>query len=127
MKILDIIRDLLHDAGTAADRYDEFYHDNDNRHYVSYTDRNRYHGEMGLFIFVLPNLFGFCVGMAFAKLLSLSFTWYMILGVVFAVLCGAMKNHLSGLMSFKLAVIRNAVTVSIIAVIVFVFGKMASL
>ena len=65
--------------------------------------------------------------MAFAKLLSLSFTWYMILGVVFAVLCGAMKNHLSGLMSFKLAVIRNAVTVSIIAVIVFVFGKMASL
>ncbi len=127
MKLLDIIRDLLKDAGTAADRYDEFYHDNDNRHYVSYTDRNEYHGEMGLFIFVLPNLIGFCLGMAFAKMLSLSFAWYMILGVIFAVICGAMKNHLSGLMSFKLAVIRNAVTVGIIAIIVLVFGKLAAL
>lgn len=67
----------------------------------------------GLIKVALPNIIGFVVGLAFARLLGFSgIAVYLISGTVFAVAVGTLEHTVFGGMKLKSAIIRNIVMVS---------------
>ncbi|MDE6788084.1 MAG: hypothetical protein K2J47_02020 [Ruminococcus sp.] len=67
----------------------------------------------GLIKVALPNIIGFFVGLAFARLFGFSGrAVYLISGIVFAVAVGTLEHTVFGGMSLKSAVIRNIIMVS---------------
>lgn len=67
----------------------------------------------GLLKIALPNLIGFFVGLAFARLFSFSGTVpYLISGAVSAVAVGTLEHTVFGGMNLKAALIRNIIIVS---------------
>ncbi|MBO5164440.1 MAG: hypothetical protein J6B75_08415 [Ruminococcus sp.] len=66
----------------------------------------------GLTKVALPNLIGFVVGLAFARLLGLSgIAPYLISGTLFAVAVGTLEYTVFGGMNLRSAVIRNIIIV----------------
>lgn len=73
-----------------------------------------------MFIYLFPNLVGFATGMAFARMFELSASWYIWLGIIGSVVIGAMHGHISGTLTFKAGLIRNAIVTATVAL--FMYG-----
>ncbi len=72
----------------------------------------------GLIKVALPNIIGFFVGLAFARLLGLSgIVPYLISGTLFAVAVGTLEHTVFSGMKLKSAIIRNIVMVSFYCII----------
>ncbi len=119
MKLITIIKDIFADIKSVCDEVNDFHHDSMKGHtYVGTDNPKRYHGEGGLFVFLFPNLLGFVTGMALARLFTLAGMWYILFGIVGSIIGGAMHGHLSGTVTFKAGIIRNAIITGIMAFIV---------
>lgn len=103
--IKEITKDIFDDADIENKRMKQFSEDTGR-----YSRRN---GEgYGFFKIALPNLIGFLVGLAVARLFQSNTAGYFILGIIFAVGIGTLEHTLFGGMNLKAAVIRNIIMVS---------------
>lgn len=81
----------------------------------------------GMFWVFFPHLFGFVVGLAFARLFQLTNFWvYVIFGFVFACLVGTLKSNVFDDIKWKHALIKNLVISGLYMsaiFVVFIFSK----
>ncbi|MDD6097435.1 MAG: hypothetical protein PUB66_01700 [Oscillospiraceae bacterium] len=114
MNIIDIIKDIFSDAENIDKNHKEYLKDTGQYRY-GYDRRN---GGIGGFVILLPQLIGWIVGFAFARLLGLGMTGYIILGLIFALGIGTFKNVEYDRISLKYAVLRNIIIAFIFFVII---------
>lgn len=130
-EIKEIAEDIFADVKIEEKRQDDFA-----KFYCKYERKNHMHipwvrqtskpkGIPGFIVIIMPNVIGFAVGLAFARLLEFSgIAIYLIFGIIFAVATGTFEHTVFGGMNFKAAVIRNIIIVSIFCLI---FGLIAVL
>ncbi len=124
MKLKVIIKDILDDIGQV---FQEVFRFDMEVMKGSHLGRVKDMGSLALLIYLLPNLFGFAIGMAFAKMCELSGYWYIGLGSIGSVVVGAMHGQLSGTVTFKAGLIRNTIVTVAAALIIFIYMKIATL
>lgn len=89
----------------------------------SHNASNGYADSYALFKVLFPQIAGFIIGCAFARMFNFAFIGYMIMGVVFAFLVGVHKSTYNDKITLKYAVIKNIVLMLIeIALILLCFG-----
>lgn len=80
-------------------------------------------GDYALFKLLFPQIAGFVIGCAVARICTFGFIGYMIFGIIFAFLVGVHKSTYSDKISFRYAVIKNIVLmIAEIAVILLIAG-----
>lgn len=105
--------DIMTDVDTEQQRIDQMAKD---------MGARRPERGGGLMKIALPNLIGFIVGLAFARLLVFSgIIPYLISGTIFAVAVGTLEHTVFGGMSLKSAIVRNIIIVSFFC-IMFIVG-----
>ncbi|MCM1133272.1 MAG: hypothetical protein NC340_07340 [Ruminococcus flavefaciens] len=113
MGLWDDIKEITHDIIADADIEQERI----NRSAKDMGARQPRQGG-GFLKILLPNLAGFVVGLAFARLFGFSgIAPYLISGAVFAVAVGTLQHTIFGGMNLKSAVIRNIIIVSFFCLI----------
>lgn len=121
-EIKEIAEDIFADVKIEEKRQDDFA-----KFYCKYERKNHMHipwvrqtskGIPGFIVIIMPNVIGFAVGLAMARMVNLSsVAAYLISGIIFAVIIGTLQHVISGGMSLKAAVIRNILIVMICCLI----------
>ncbi|MDE6539836.1 MAG: hypothetical protein K2K66_06565 [Ruminococcus sp.] len=75
-----------------------------------------------IFKMLFPQIAGFAIGCAFARILTFGFIGYVIMGVIFAFLVGVHKSTYNDQISLKYAVIKNIVFMLIEIMLVLLFA-----
>lgn len=109
MKIFDTYKDIMEDLSISEQRY--------SRRRYSLFGRGR-RDSTGLFIFLLPQIFGFIIGLALCRLIGFEGSAYLVSGCICAVLGGTVYNMLRDTMSLAGALLRNILIIIPIIVIV---------
>lgn len=108
MKIFEIIKDIHDDVEIRENRLNDINPSN------SWRRRNN---NGGFLLTILPNVAGFIVGCAVARLFVLSGVFYLIFGIIFAVAGGTYFSVAKEGISLKYAIIRHCLIVGFIGVI----------
>ena len=114
MNIIDIIKDIFSDAENIDKNHKEYLKDTGQYRY-RYDRRN---GGIGGFVILVPQLIGWIVGFAFARLLGLGMAGYIILGLIFALGIGTFKSVEYDRIGLKYAILRNIIIAFIFFVII---------
>ncbi|MDE6665992.1 MAG: hypothetical protein K2K14_07420 [Ruminococcus sp.] len=89
----------------------------------SHNARNGNANGYALFKIVFPQIAGFIIGCAFARMFNFAFVGYVIMGIIFAFLVGIHKSTYDDKIALKYAVIKNIVLMVIeIALILLCAG-----
>lgn len=113
MKITEIIKDIFDDIDATDKKHEDFLRE-------SGTFRPRYRARrdnFGFFVIILPNLIGFAVGLAFARLFELSGSGYIVLGAICALAAGTYKSVSFDKISLKPALIRNVIIIGLFCIV----------
>lgn len=114
MNIIDIIKDVFGDADTADKNYEEYL--KDTGQYIPKYGRRR--GGIGGFAVLVPQLIGWVVGFAFARLFSSGTAGYIIFGLLGALAIGTFKSVEYDKIGLKYAIVRNIIIAVIFLVII---------
>lgn len=113
MKISEIIKDIFNDIDTVDKR-----HESDLRESGSFRPHYRARKDnLGMFVILLPQLIGFVVGLAFARLFELPGGGYLVLGAICAFAAGTYKSVSFDKISLKPALVRNAIIMGMFCII----------
>lgn len=120
MSIADIIKDIFSDADNYSENHKEFLKDTGTYRSRDYKRRiNRRRGGFGGFMVVLPQLVGFVIGLALAKIFSLGTVGYISLGALFAFVIGTYKSFEFDKMGLKHAVVKNILIMIFLFILIF--------
>lgn len=114
MKIFEIIKDITDDVEIREARIQDAEH-------ISRSWRNSHSKSAGFFLTILPNIVGFIVGCAAARLFVLPDIFYIIFGIIFAVAGGTYFSVAKEGISLKYAIIRHCIIVGFI-IAIFILG-----
>ena len=108
MKIKEIIDDIVQDLDTIESRTEESRRDL--RHRDNQTSG-------AYFQILIPNIIGFVVGLAIARLINMDFSGYIALGTLCALIGGVYKSVSYDKVSLKPAIVRNVLLMSPIVIL----------
>lgn len=89
------------------------------------SEPKKYLSGFAIWKVLFPQIAGFVIGCAFARMFNFGFIGYMIMGVIFAFLVGVHKSTYNDKISLKYAVIKNIVLMLIefaLILLCFIFG-----
>ncbi|MBQ8961771.1 MAG: hypothetical protein IJ071_11260 [Ruminococcus sp.] len=112
MKIIEIIKDIFDDVDATDQRYEDSLKDS-GRYVPSYRRRR---GSPGIWLLFLPQILGFVLGLAIAKMIG---GGYLVFGVLAAFGVGTYKSVSFDKITLKYALLRNAI---ILVMITLFFG-----